>query len=732
VSELVLEGCTSEPLMGYLKALGLLRLVSEQKDAEARGFWRDGVFVLETKLDSDGFLKFFRDEYKPTPLVAPWGARSGFYPGSSESSARKALTDIENTGSLRFEPFQAAIKCVRAILTRLGFSEKVKDEHKLKLMRACRAEFPDALLPWLDAAYVLTSDDRIFPPILGTGGNEGSGSYVSGFAQMAVEALVKRKWDAAVELSLFEKNGANAFGTQTPGHFSPEDIRGVNPWDYLLALEGCCLWASGLSRRADTKTGGGMAAFPYTVHPVAVGGPGLCGADGKRPKTAKRDLAELWLPLWDAPTGLTELLNLLGEGRVSNGRRSARTALDFVVAASGLGVDRGISAFQRMTFLMRNGQTFYATSLGRISVRHVPDIFLVDAVRPWLDGLRRACRDDTTPIRFASALRRVESAIFDFCKYGGGSDRLAQVLAALGGAERELAIGDMKPEKRRTRRPLAGLSSGWLKAAMPTNEDDKRVFRLARGLAFLNPGVKATGRIRRYLEPVEQKGKSWTWGERGGHVVWGGGDVMRNLGAVLIRRLMDAEQNGEPLLPLGSAFPVPLADIAAFLNGETDDVKLDDLLWGLSLVECDNEVAAARSDEEARLPRAYALLKLTLLGGRLEWKPHGRDSLLRINTPKLGDALGGVAMKPEPSIPAKLRAGDVQGACEVAARRLRASRFQPVCGFLADGSRRNIDWSAGGATPERLLAALLFPIPDNAVNQLADLVLRRPSVESLV
>ena len=245
--------------------------------------------------------------------------------------------------------------------------------------------------------------------------------------------------------------------------------------------------------------------------------------------------------------------------------------------------------------------------------------------------------------------------------------------------------------------------------------------------------LNVLARIRSNLEPVEQKRKFWTWGERGGHVVWGGGDVTRNLGAVLIRRLMDAEKNGEPNPPLDSPFPVPLVDIAAFLNGDIDDADLEDLLWGLSVVEPGNEWELSMSDADAELSRAYALLKLTLLPGRLEWakSPNG-DSVLRLNRTQTDEALSGVAVKPEPGIPAKLRAGDVQGACEVAARRLRSSGFSVVGGFLADGTRRTIDWSAGSVQPERLLAALIFPIPGNAVNQLANLVLRRPSVESLV
>ncbi len=79
MNELSLEGCTPEPLMAYLKALGVLRLVSEQRDPDARGHWDGGVFKLNTALDRDELVKFFRDDYKPTPILAPWNGGSGFY-----------------------------------------------------------------------------------------------------------------------------------------------------------------------------------------------------------------------------------------------------------------------------------------------------------------------------------------------------------------------------------------------------------------------------------------------------------------------------------------------------------------------------------------------------------------------------------------------------------------------------------------------------------------------------
>jgi len=41
--DLALPGCAPEPLMAYLQALGILRLVGEQKDSDARGWWGNDV-----------------------------------------------------------------------------------------------------------------------------------------------------------------------------------------------------------------------------------------------------------------------------------------------------------------------------------------------------------------------------------------------------------------------------------------------------------------------------------------------------------------------------------------------------------------------------------------------------------------------------------------------------------------------------------------------------------------
>src|SRR4051794_3215576 len=112
MSEIRLDGCTPEPLLSYLKALGVFRLVSEQADPDARLSWCGGVAVLHTKFAGEELTRFILEEYRPTPVIGPWGARSGFYPGSSESTARQALELILSTTDPRFAPYRDTVAVV--------------------------------------------------------------------------------------------------------------------------------------------------------------------------------------------------------------------------------------------------------------------------------------------------------------------------------------------------------------------------------------------------------------------------------------------------------------------------------------------------------------------------------------------------------------------------------------------------------------------------------------------
>jgi CRISPR-associated protein Csx17 len=720
--ELTLKGCTPEPLMNYLKALGILRLVSEDPrngDPGARCCWRKDVLVLQSRLDQSSLLDFFLNSYQPTPLVGPWGARSGFYAGAPEKTARESVNFLMTSQDPRFKTFRNLVTRIRALLSNMNINEKARDEDKLKLLVACRNNLPDDILSWLDTCYVLLSDDRRFPPLLGTGGNEGSGSYFSGFAQQLVACLIRREYDLALETALFGITHQRVYANQTPGHFSPKAAGGVNatqgfegsvatnPWDYILALEGTCLMASGAVRRFG-QAGPRMASFPFTVNVSGVGTGSLIAADSAKPRQAKRDVAEMWLPIWYRPSSLRELKALLAEGRASVRQRQAVYGVDMVRAVAELGVDRGIASFRRTIFLMRNGQSFLAIPAGSISVRQRESVDLIHQLDSWLDRFRRASLNKNVPARFSTALRSIDKAIFEFCVYGGPTFFQAIVIA-LGVAERELALQAGKIGNR-TISPVGNLSSDWIIAA----NDNTPEFEIALALSGMYDAESRISSIRANLEPVDTwrtKEGSFTgkWADKGRAVVWSSADLSRNLTAVLHRRLTDGQRNGCTKLPLAAVNFVSLNTVSRFLAAELDEQRIEDLLWGLMLLPQTGGILKGLTGhvDAPPLPRAYALLKLLCLPHTLTVK---------------GQPL---TIKAEPSIITMLSAGQIGEACRTAMRRLRASGLSPMPHPHSGGAMRDSDWKELdnlGHNSSRLAGALLLPLSYGSLERLQELV----------
>lgn len=713
-NEIVLHGCTPTPLASYLKALAVLRLVAEQAgDPDATGCWRNDVFVLSTRLKSEELLEFFLERYQPTPLVAPWGARSGFFSGSSERTAREALSRIANSSIPRLERYREAIRLVQNLLKKHGFDVKASDERKLDLLSICRSELPDHILPWLDACYVLTAEGRKFPPLLGTGGNEGSGSYVSGFAQQVVACIVDRGYDYAIETSLFASNLPLVRTDQTPGHFSPPDAGGANastgfdddtwtnPWDYLLALEGTLLFASSATRRGEFSAP--SFNFPFVVSPLAGGTAGYV-PDEERPKKAKRQVMELWLPLWQRMCPLDEIRSLFSEGRATLKGRVVSKGLDFARAIAQLGIDRGISQFQRFSFLMRNGQSFFATPIERYEVCRNPQADLIDDLdrNDWLSRVQRLGRDDKAPNAFRGLANQLDAALFAMARR---VDRQAveQTLRLLGRIE--IVAARSSRVREQVPPPLPMLTPGWARRA----DDGSAEFRIATALARLSfrsgvDGKRVVLGLRPHLVPVRLDGRSWD--ENGGLVCWNAGTLERNLAQLLHRRRLEAIRLGAEDELLASRTGATLEDVHHFFEGGTDDRRIAELAHGLACVEC-LELDPPKSDIPIALPSAYGLLKPFFTAESmlraLDWLP--RDRSLRLPA----------------EIPARLVADDVEAALRLAWQRLRALGIklpgrQPPC------------YPRRGDGP-RLLAALVIPLTFGETRRLLNRLDLAPETE---
>jgi len=366
--EIALPGCTPIPLAHYLKALGVLRLVSEQADPAVRGWWEDDLFHLRSRLDVDALLEFFLEDYRPTPVLTPWNGGSGFYPKDKKTG----IDALGSTKAPRFSLYRGAISLCSAALSRLGLSAKPEGGEKEDLLKVCRASLPDEIVTWLDAAFVLGNDGPSYPALLGTGGNDGRLEFTNNFMQRIAEVIVPKSGEPAprsrgqLEAALFDVAAHDRLRarsrTKPLGQFLPGGAGGANAaagydgdavtnsWDFILMLEGALVFSGSVARRRS-EGGPGLLSYRFAVRTTDAGYDTASAGD------IAKGRAETWLPLWERPASYREVASLFAEGRASVGRRSARDGMDFARAVATLGVDRGISAFERFGYLQRNGHS---------------------------------------------------------------------------------------------------------------------------------------------------------------------------------------------------------------------------------------------------------------------------------------------------------------------------------------------------------------------------------------
>ena len=710
---LELMGCAPEPLMAYLKALGIFRLVAEQKDNNARAWWQADTFVLRSTLDRNALVEFLLNEYRPTPIVAPWNGGSGFY-RKDNSKAKDAILE---TGSPRFELWRDTIS-ISSRLVDPNWSKKQRDAIKTWILAQCRALFPDEALAWLDATYVLTSHTTMYPPLLGTGGNDGRLDFSNNYMQNVVSALNiegRRKGEVAAHeqlaTTLFNEGLPQLLRNRSSGFFNPGGVGGpnasvgfndeamTNPWDYVLMLEGTLLFAGAAARRLSPQPSS-KAIFPFTVDNSAAGYG--TSADSEYGDSAR---AEFWAPFWEQPANLYELNHLMSEGRAQLGRRQVSNGTNFARAVAGLGTERGVAQFQRYGFLVRNGLAYLAAPLGRFYIRRNHNtaqranvLFDMDV---WLDRLRRVATGRNAPAGLGAALRQIDQAIIEFCQRDQPRD-LQNVLIAVGRTERWLATSSLRKETYPVM-PLNSLSREWLRHA----DDGTPEFRLARALASILQGPAEgqlqVGAVRENLEPVESRQRI-QWKEGSTSFVWTAGDALSNMLAVLERRCLEGRMRHLEDSPLASAYSARMDDVAAFLSGGVDVQRIAELVLPLSFVR-HGRLETEQCFEQRPpfdLPAAYAVMKLTLLPDKFTCAEFGDDKDVRM----------------EPQMLSMLRAGRVNDAYQVAYRRLMASGLRPLSTTpgIADGSGQS----------DRLSAALLFPLDRGAHKALAQLGLMKP------
>ncbi len=749
-----LDGCAPTPLAHYLKALGILRLVAEQADPGVRGWWERDRFRLMTRLDGDELLRFFLEQYEPTPLVAPWNKGSGFFYKNDPG-----ITPVEVSHARRFARLRDGIEAARSLLDELSNADQlvraIKNETKNKNLTRAQKEdlkksddykkrLSDAerifkarkadLIPhirmqwrgphreWMDAAMVLSDDGTPkFPALLGTGGNDGRLDFTNNFFQrlndvfdladpVGVPRASAKSWFESALMGNVTPNLASI----TAGQYFPGFAGGanngngptastlLNPVDYLLMLEGAILFSAHATRRLG-KTSTSRASAPF-----AVSSQGAAYATAAEADEDPR--GEQWMPLWSQPLSLLELKRLLAEGRTQIGARSVREPLDFARAVARLGTARGITSFQRYGYIERNGQNKFAVPLGRFVVpdRINPYLSCLDDLDTWLPHLRRAARDAGASSRFKIVERQFFDALFAVSQRPNEPGRWQTVLLAMTAIEAVQITGSGYRAG-----PIPKLRPEWVAAA----DDGTPEFRLALSFALQAGRFKGTpafpvDAIRRHWLPLDTK-MTWKYSTSGSggqnRLQTNPGMVIKGrLGktdaiALVERRLVEAAQRGERRLPLQAAprTAAGLLELSLFISGFVDIDRT--LALGRALMALDHRQWSTGKV----VPQKLKILNV----------PMPDDGWIIIRLAVLPWPLpDGRRIGADPAILRYLVSGNAGIAIDLALRRLNAAGIKSVLRTATVSSD----------TARRWAAALVFPITQSTAVKL----LRRIEIQS--
>lgn len=424
-----MPGLDPRNLAHYLAAVGLGRILAEQADPGVRWGWDGLELVVETTVED--VPRWLVHDYRPTPVLSPWNNGSGY--GPKDKTPREFVDRILASDAPRLKAFVDVDAVGRQARETHGGDKEAIVQH-------LRNWLPDEGLSWLDAAIVLTEDrDRAvlrFPPLLGSGGNDGRLDFSTTFHQALASVLPELGAAAASSTArvrdLLVGTSTTRLTPKSQGQFDALAAGGMgssasdstaalaNPWSFILLVEGAMLFAAVPARRLGEAAG--RASLPFTVHGSPFG-PG----EGSPEEEVR---GEIWAPMVSAPqrgggTTWTEWQDLFHQAKARWGGRTATTATEMYGAIHAQGADRRVERFARFALPQRNGLAFMAQF--RELVENRPD----PGGEVALEISRRLrCFRSVPGVAARTALRRAERALLELTRRGT-PDSMVQALAAL-------------------------------------------------------------------------------------------------------------------------------------------------------------------------------------------------------------------------------------------------------------------------------------------------------------
>ncbi|UED86308.1 type I-G CRISPR-associated protein Cas8g1/Csx17 [Streptomyces profundus] len=684
-----LQGMEAVSLADYLCALGVLRAVATQADPGATLAWRQGVPILDSTLSGENLVGWLSEEFTPSPIISPWNAGSGFNGNGKSKEAERTLAAVEETTDPRLGPLREAVAVGRTVVAEgraRGWAGGTmwSEKHKTSLLTLCRNRLPENALPWLDAAFALDLEDVSYNPLAGTGGNFRRQELSAGYLQQVLNATLDAHGRslAWARSTLTGVEGApylrGAVGQYDPGRvggihssvFEKLDDAGfINPWRVVLTCEGLLLFASSVARR-NHATG---LASPFVVRSTPYGYSTAADENGK---------GEFWAPLWERPARLSELEQLLGEGRAQYRGRQARNGFDFARAAGSLGVDRNITAFRRFVIVERLGQNPLAARAGDVPVGpRARQLTLLNEAFDWVERLR-----GPMPAGVASLARRAKASMFALAAGTAEPDvETAVFVRRFGQLHEAVARSSQMRGKTRPFQPRERPSwrPAWLGGELS----------LAAALASLSHRPGGPPALRPLLTRCTNQPSrrlAWSQGAPPSGVDLDGATLPRALAAAHQHRLWEvaaqaADQGAMPSVSYATATQAPPGSglVQDFLDGLLDDQLLAELLRGLLILGWRTTVRPpVEETPDPPLRTALATL-LPFYGDAL---PLMRSQLHPERAPF------SPVLRPRPDWANRLRAGRIEPVLADARNRLRQAHCPPIptprdLPTLVDGTR---------------------------------------------
>jgi CRISPR-associated protein Csx17 len=706
LSALPLPGLSPDSLGNYLASLGLLRVLSREWPS-TRIAWRDEVLHV---VGGPPTLEDLLDE-----LV------------------RVAATQAEE--DVKKREWTQYIK---------GWSSNQKkgtDEKSGLPLALWQARAPEDLLP-LFAAHAVPHARVSFNPLLGSGGNAGRRDFAAGWKK-AVEALAsgsqpakgraKKNAKSAEPLDerkhalkalllgqpvtwMVEKLGAGSWFSEATKLYNSGQSTAreglISPWVMALACEGLAFLAGGASRRLGARSVRAVGAFPFVAQPIAA----------SAEKEADRLRGEIWTPLWSRPMSLAEASTLFTRGRAELRGRGALTPAAFATAIRRRGVDGGVSEFRRFTLgRTTSSNTFEPRLEARFSLTTGAEVGA--AASAMLERVTALIEQHGFPKdgkRFVGLRGPIESALLDVAAQ---PDNPELGIALLDAVVRALDRIDRNRSFREGKVRWEPLPLPWLCSLFRDQQPGVEA-QLALSLVSAFPETLPFAAFRFGVEWARKQGGKYeyrwnTEPRQFEHAelaparwVWGPGELARVLGAVLSRRLLEEAKLDATLTdrPPGRApLPATTSQLRQWFAGDLDESLLSAWLSRLALFDWRNipqEIRALAPREDSPLQVDGDLALLGLLQPLIDQRPLVIRDLSSDDL--LSEEVGARTTKAASSLVALTRSGSLD-----AALRLASSRYAMAGARLA-----TFVTPFGAHDPDRLAAALLFPLSTDARNTL--------------